>query len=57
MTVVTNPPHGTASVDSGGGGVHYTPDANYSGSDTFTYDISDGNGGVIPAPCRSRSPM
>jgi hypothetical protein len=46
VTSVTNPPHGTASVDGDSGGVHYTPDVNYNGSDSFSYDISDGNGGV-----------
>ncbi len=46
VTGVSNPPHGTATVDGGGVGVHYTPDVNFSGPDSFTYNISDGNGGV-----------
>ncbi len=46
VTVVGNPPHGTATIDGGGGGVHYTPDAHYSGSDSFTYTVSDGHGGT-----------
>ncbi len=46
VTLASNPPHGTATVDGGGTGVHYTPDLNYSGPDSFTYNISDGNGGV-----------
>ena len=29
--------------------MRYTPTANYSGSDTFTYTISDGNGGTAQA--------
>jgi uncharacterized protein YjbI with pentapeptide repeats len=33
---VSNPPHGTASVNADGT-VTYTPDANYSGPDSFTY--------------------
>ena len=56
VTGVSNPPHGTATVDGDAGGVHYTPDANYSGSDSFTYNISDGNGGVDRAPSRSGHP-
>lgn len=39
---VSTPEHGTASVS--GNFVLYTPDANYSGTDTFTYKVSDGNG-------------
>jgi VCBS repeat-containing protein len=35
------PAHGTATVT--GGGVVYTPAANYFGSDTFTYAIDDGD--------------
>jgi hypothetical protein len=34
--------HGTTTVI--GGGLTYTPDANYNGSDSFTYTINDGNG-------------
>ena len=30
-------------------GVSYTPAANYFGPDTFTYTISDGNGGTATA--------
>jgi VCBS repeat-containing protein len=40
----TNPSHGTATVTSGGG-YTYTPTANYSGPDSFTYTVSDGQGG------------
>ena len=49
VTSVGNPPHGTATVDPLGVGVHYTPDANYSGSDSFAYSISDGHGGTDSA--------
>ena len=38
-------PHGTV-VDNGDGTYTYTPDANYSGADSFTYTISDGAGGT-----------
>ena len=41
---VTQGEHG--SVQLTGGSVFYTPDANYSGSDNFTYTVKDGNGGV-----------
>jgi VCBS repeat-containing protein len=37
--------HGTVSRN-GGGQVVYTPTANYSGPDSFTYTVSDGQGGV-----------
>ena len=29
--------------------IQYTPDAGYSGNDTFTYDVNDGNGGLSTA--------
>ena len=37
--------NGTVSVN-GDGSLSYTPNVNFSGIDTITYDISDGNGGV-----------
>ncbi|MBM7557587.1 tandem-95 repeat protein [Halanaerobacter jeridensis] len=40
----TAPANGTV-VNNGDGTVTYTPDANYNGTDSFTYDISDGSGG------------
>ena len=40
VTAVTDPPHGTASVNPDGT-VHYVPDANYSGPDSFGYTIAD----------------
>ncbi len=40
--------NGTASLDVNGD-VQYTPNVNYAGSDSFTYDISDGNGGASSA--------
>jgi len=39
---VTLPGHGNASIN--GTNIIYTPDSNYSGSDQFEYNISDGNG-------------
>src|SRR5665213_1697246 len=46
VSSVTDPPHGTATVDPFGAGVHYTPTTNYSGPDSFTYALSDGHGGT-----------
>ena len=43
VTVVDQPSHGTVTVNATGD-VVYTPDANYSGSDTFTYQICDPDG-------------
>jgi len=37
---------GTVKVATGGNGVLYTPKANFVGSETFTYTISDGKGGT-----------
>ncbi|MGB4866697.1 MAG: Ig-like domain-containing protein, partial [Hyphomicrobium sp.] len=42
----TNPAHGTVVVYANGT-YTYTPAPNYSGSDTFTYTVSDGKGAVI----------
>jgi hypothetical protein len=43
VTAVTQPAHGSATFTATG--VTYTPAANYNGPDSFTYTISDGNGG------------
>ncbi|MGE5505204.1 MAG: cadherin-like domain-containing protein, partial [Actinomycetota bacterium] len=37
--------HGTVSISSGT--VTYTPDANYTGTETFSYTVADGHGGTI----------
>ena len=42
----TNPSHGTVTV-SAAGAYTYTPAANYFGPDSFTYTVSDGNGGTV----------
>ena len=47
ITAVSTPMHGTAVISAGG--VSYTPMAGYSGSDSFTYTISDGRGGTATA--------
>ncbi len=48
VTAVSDPPHGTAAIK-GDNTVDYTPDSGYTGSDSFTYDISDGHGGTNSA--------
>ncbi len=40
----TDPSHGTVTVNNDGS-YTYTPVANYNGADSFTYMVSDGNGG------------
>jgi VCBS repeat-containing protein len=49
VTAVSAPSNGTASVGTGGANVVYTPTAGYSGPDSFTYTISDGQGGTSTA--------
>jgi hypothetical protein len=47
---VTGTSQGThGSVTTNGTTVSYTPDADWNGSDSFTYDISDGHGGTATA--------
>ena len=38
---VTQPSHGTVVIGTGGANVEYTPDADFAGSDSFTYTVSD----------------
>jgi hypothetical protein len=47
VTGVTQPDHGTAAAT--GTGVQYTPVDGYVGPDSFTYTVSDGNGGMSTA--------
>ncbi len=44
----TQPAHGTV-VDNGDGTLTYTPAADYNGSDSFSYTVTDGNGGTDTA--------
>ncbi len=49
ITAVTQGTNGVVALTGGGTGLTYSPNANFSGSDTFTYTISDGNGGTDTA--------
>jgi large repetitive protein len=49
ITSVTQGTNGSVAITGGGTGVTYTPNANFFGSDSFTYTISDGNGGTDTA--------
>ena len=48
LSPVVAPLHGTLVLNADGT-FTYTPDANYNGTDSFTYRISDGNGGTATA--------
>ena len=47
VSAVSDPAHGTASVEPGG--VGYRPDVDFAGTDSFTYTVSDGRGGTDTA--------
>jgi DNA/RNA endonuclease G (NUC1) len=49
VTAVTQGTHGAVVITGGGSGVSYTPAANFFGSDSFTYTVSDGHGGTDTA--------
>ena len=49
VTAVTQGTNGSVSIDPVTGNPVYTPNANWSGTDTFTYTIDDGNGGTDTA--------
>ena len=44
VTAVTQGTNGSVAITNGGADVSYTPNANFFGSDSFTYTVSDGNG-------------
>jgi VCBS repeat-containing protein len=48
VTELGTPAHGSVTLNDDGT-VTYTPDANYNGTDAFTYGISDGQGGSATA--------
>lgn len=52
---LTGPLHGSLSAI--GGVVTYTPDAGFSGTDTFTYQLSDGKGGTDTATVTVLAPL
>lgn len=45
ITNVTQGTHGAVAINAGNTTVRYTPDSNFAGTDSFTYTISDGQGG------------
>jgi hypothetical protein len=49
VTIVSAPSHGTTAVNTSTGFVTYTPAANFSGTDSFTYTVKDDNG-VVSQP-------
>ncbi len=49
ITAASAPARGTTMILGGGSAVGYTPSANYFGPDSFTYTITDGNGGSATA--------
>jgi hypothetical protein len=46
VTIVSPASHGSTSLNSSTGSILYTPAANYTGTDSFTYHVSD-NGGLV----------
>jgi len=46
VSAVTDPPKGTATINAAKTAVVYTPDAGFTGTDSFTYTASDGHGGT-----------
>jgi len=46
VTIVTQPGHGTASVNTSNGFITYSPTAGYIGNDTLTYTVTDTLGNV-----------
>jgi hypothetical protein len=49
VTSVTQGTNGTVAIDPVTGNPVYTPDADFNGTDTFTYTVDDGNGGTDTA--------
>ena len=47
ITSKTNGSHGTVTITNGGADLTYTPDANYCGSDTFTYTLNGGSTATV----------
>ncbi|HEY8989362.1 MAG TPA: Ig-like domain-containing protein, partial [Candidatus Limnocylindrales bacterium] len=49
ITSVTQATHGAVAIGAGGTSLTYDPAGQITGSDSFTYTISDGNGGTDTA--------
>ena len=49
VSAVSTPGHGTAVISDGATTVIYTPGSGYSGPDSFTYTVTDGQGGTATA--------
>ena len=49
VSAVTQPANGSATITGGGKSVNYKPKPNFVGTDTFTYTVNDGKGGVATA--------
>jgi YD repeat-containing protein len=49
VTAVGSAGHGTTSIDTSQVGVYYTPNAGFTGTDSFTYTITDHHGGTASA--------
>ncbi len=49
VSIVSGPDNGSVSVDLVSGDVTYTPDAGFSGADSFVYAVSDDDGGTDSA--------
>lgn len=46
ITAKSTPAHGTVTIGSGGTSLNYTPTTNYAGPDSFTYTVTDVDGGA-----------
>jgi large repetitive protein len=49
ITSVTQPAHGTVTIINGGTAILYEPDPGFTGTVTFMYTVSDGEGGMATA--------
>jgi hypothetical protein len=49
ITSITQASHGSVTITGGGTSLTYTPTSDYNGPDSFTYTISDGQGGIDTA--------
>jgi hypothetical protein len=47
ITSASDPPHGGVLITGGGTGLSYAPDANYCGSDSFTYTLNGGSSATV----------